>query len=50
MVVSYNAPAEFLDEVLCVSGDFAGEVNGVNTLQDNVVRLHRVRPSKRRAG
>ena len=41
-------PAELLDELLGAAGDVAGEVDGVDALQDDVVRLHGVGAGERR--
>jgi len=35
-------PAQLLDELSGSTGDVAGEVDGVDALQDDVVRLHGV--------
>ena len=40
--------AQLLDERRGRSGDVSGELDGVDALEDDVVRLHRVRPGKRR--
>ena len=39
-------PAEFLDEFLSSGGDVAGEVDCVDTLEDDVVGLHGVGPGE----
>ena len=46
--LDFLLPAEFLDEFLCSGGDVAGEVNGVDALEDDVVGLHGVGPGEGR--
>ena len=45
--MTWALPADFPDEVLCVLCDLARKVDGINSLQDDVVRLHRVRGRER---
>lgn len=40
-------PAQFLDEGRGVAGDVSRELDGVDALQDDVVRLHRVGAGER---
>jgi hypothetical protein len=42
-------PAQPLDEILRVFRDFPGEIDGVDSLQDDVVRLHGIIPGEGRA-
>lgn len=42
-------PAQFLDQVTRVPCDIPGELDGVDALQNDVVRPHRIRASERRS-
>ena len=39
--------AQLLDELSCAAGDIAREIDRVDALQDDVVRLHRVSAGER---